>query len=294
MENQENTSKISHKIKKWRNKFAVVVYDGDSLEQISSFRTSKLNIYTYITTGATVVVILTFVLLKFTPARSLLGYESDPKMNKAIIYNASRVDSLEQQIQIRDNYYENLKKIMKGEVPEGETVDIEETKVNYDDIDFSKSKHDSILRKQIEEDEQYNLSMIEENNRQGNTLQSLHFFAPIKGIITSTFNASEEHYGIDIVAEANKPILTTLNGTVVYAGWTMKTGHVIQVQHENNLLSFYKHNSSLLKKMGDHVKAGESIAIIGNSGEFTTGPHLHFEIWHNGVPLNPQDYIVFQ
>ena len=279
---------------KWKNKFLVIVYDGNSLEEISNFRISRINIASYISAIVLITSVLIFLLFKFTPFRALIGYQSDPEMKKAVVLNSQRVDSLVEQIKIRDMYYENLKQIMRGEVPQGEEIELSDTSFEYTDIDFSKSKHDSILRKQIEEEEQISLSMIEETSKKANSLESLHFFAPIKGIITNGFDATAGHFGTDIVAEANKPILATLSGTVIYAGWTMDTGHVIQIQHENNLVSFYKHNSSLLKKTGDHVKAGESIAIIGNSGELTTGPHLHFEIWHNGVPLNPENYLVFQ
>lgn len=282
------------KFKKWKNKFLVIVYDGNSLEEISNFKISKMNIASYLSVVVVLTSIVLFSLLKYTPMRSLIGYQSDPAMKEAVVKNAQRVDSLEEQIKIRDMYYENLKQIMRGEVPQSEEVELADSSFEYAEIDFSKSKHDSILRKQIEEEEQISLSMIEETNQKANSLASLHFFAPIKGIITNNFDRAEGHFGTDIVAEANKPILATLSGTVIYAGWTMDTGHVIQIQHENNLVSFYKHNSSLLKKTGDHVKAGESIAIIGNSGEQTTGPHLHFEIWHNGVPLNAEDYLVFQ
>ena len=115
----------------------------------------------------------------------------------------------------------------------------------------------------------------------------------MKGIITYSFNPSENHFGTDIVAASNKVVVATLNGTVVMANWTLETGYIVQIQHDNNLLSIYKHNSELLKKVGDHVSAGEAIAIIGNSGELTSGPHLHFELWHNGAPINPEDYIAF-
>ncbi len=282
------------RLQRWRDKYLVIVYDGNSLEEIANFRTSRVNIASYVSVIVILTSITLFLLFKYTPMRAVIGYQSDPEMQKAVVRNSQRVDSLEEQIQIRDMYYENLKQIMRGEVPQGSESSIADSTLEYAEIDFSKSKHDSILRKQIEEEEQITLSMLEETTQKTNSLQSLHFFAPIKGIITNRFNAAEGHFGTDIVAEANKPVLATLSGTVIYAGWTMDTGHVIQIQHENNLVSFYKHNSSLLKKTGDHVKAGESIAIIGNSGELTTGPHLHFEIWHNGVPLNPESYLVFQ
>jgi murein DD-endopeptidase MepM/ murein hydrolase activator NlpD len=124
-------------------------------------------------------------------------------------------------------------------------------------------------------------------------LAGIHFFTPVRGLVTQSFNARENHFGTDIGAAHNEVVKATLDGTVTLADWTVETGYTISIQHENNLISFYKHNAELLKKVGNVVKAGDAIAIIGNSGELTTGPHLHFELWHNGTPIDPQTYIVF-
>ena len=121
----------------------------------------------------------------------------------------------------------------------------------------------------------------------------IHFYSPVKGLITNSFNPNENHLGTDVVTASNNVVVAALEGTVIIANWTLETGYVIQIQHSNNLISIYKHNSELLKKVGNHVTAGEVIAIIGNSGELTSGPHLHFELWHNGTPLDPEDYVAF-
>ena len=119
------------------------------------------------------------------------------------------------------------------------------------------------------------------------------FLSPLKGEITNRFDLKKGHYGIDVIASNNEAVKAILNGTVVYADWTPENGHVIQLQHAQNLVSTYKHNSFLLKKTGDLVKAGDAVAIVGNSGELSTGPHLHFELWHNGIPLDPEKFVVF-
>jgi murein DD-endopeptidase MepM/ murein hydrolase activator NlpD len=124
-------------------------------------------------------------------------------------------------------------------------------------------------------------------------MSKLHFFSPIKGLVTNSFNAIQNHYGTDIVGAPNEVVKATLGGTVVMATWTLETGYVIEIQHDNNLISVYKHNAELLKRVGDHIRVGDPIAIMGNSGELTTGPHLHFELWYKGTPLNPEDYISF-
>jgi murein DD-endopeptidase MepM/ murein hydrolase activator NlpD len=164
--------------------------------------------------------------------------------------------------------------------------------VDYGTIDFSTSLEDSILRNQIEEEEQYNLAVVD-NRPRALGLAGVHFFAPVRGIVSSPFDATKNHFGTDIVASPDEVVKATLDGTVIMASWTVETGYVIQVQHKDNLISVYKHNAELLKKTGNVVKAGDAIAIVGNSGELTTGPHLHFEIWYNGTPVNPEEYIVF-
>jgi murein DD-endopeptidase MepM/ murein hydrolase activator NlpD len=152
-----------------------------------------------------------------------------------------------------------------------------------------KSREDAELRKRIESLDQYSLAA----GNQKSDMSSLLFFPPLKGTVTNTFNPVKKHYGIDIVANANEPIKATLDGTVIFSNFTSETGHVIGIQHSGNVFSIYKHNSALLKKAGDSVKAGEVIAIIGNSGELSEGPHLHFEIWYNGNAVNPRKFVLF-
>ena len=148
------------------------------------------------------------------------------------------------------------------------------------------------MRTEIEQQDKYNLSV---GNEPGSgSISNFYFFTPVKGTITTKFNSTEKHFGVDVVAAPDAVIKSTLDGTVVMSDWTSQTGYVIAIQHSNNLFSIYKHNSALLKSAGNVVKAGEVIAIIGNSGEITTGPHLHFELWYNGAPVDPTDYIAFE
>ena len=205
--------------------------------------------------------------------------------------NSLKLDSLETEIRIRDMYLENINAIIAGEEPKNLMV-TPDTMIDYGTIDFSKSVEDSLLRMQIEEEEQYNLS-IAENKTRASGLAVVHFFTPIRGMVSGHFDAAKNHFGTDIVAAPNEVVKATLDGTVIMANWTVETGYVMQIQHRDNLISVYKHNAELLKEAGNIVKAGDAIAIIGNSGELTTGTHLHFEIWYNGAPLNPEEYIVF-
>ena len=151
---------------------------------------------------------------------------------------------------------------------------------------------DSLFRKEVEEAERYNVS--EKQNTTDTQLEMTYFYPPAKGIISAKFGDSNEHYGVDIVAAEGTRVSSILDGTIVFAEWTVSTGYVVQIQHDNQIISVYKHNSKLLKRAGMRVKAGEAIALTGNSGELSTGPHLHFELWYSGVPLNPEDYILFE
>jgi murein DD-endopeptidase MepM/ murein hydrolase activator NlpD len=184
--------------------------------------------------------------------------------------------------------------IIAGETPAQQTREPDTTK-NYAAIEFENSEQDSLLRAMVEEEERYNIQNIQFGAKQSMemNIRDIFFFAPLKGDITAGFDSKEQHYAVDIVAKENEPIKSCLDGTVIFSSWTYDSGHVVAIQHSSNLTSFYKHCSVLLKKTGESVKAGEVVAIVGNSGELTTGPHLHFELWFNGRAVNPEDYIVF-
>ena len=293
MQNHRNMSRKQEIIEKLKNKYTLTVYNKDTLQAKLSFDLNRLNVFTYLGVGLILVIILVILLFAFTPLHIFLPKYTDSKMSRDIIENTIMIDSLEKELIMRDIYLQNIQNIMLGKQLEN-YESTQDTTVKYNNINFTKSKHDSILREQIAREELKNFSDI--NNKQTSNkknLFSFHFFIPVKGMLVNKFNVNESHYGVDIVSKPNEAVLSTLKGTVIIATWSLQTGYIIQVQHENNLISIYKHNSRLLKKVGDHVSAGESIAIIGNSGEQTSGPHLHFELWHNGAPLNPEDYITF-
>lgn len=201
------------------------------------------------------------------------------------------MDSLELALKQKEQYILNINKIIQGEPLQFNDSIVVDTNVNYKNITNEPISEDSMLRVMIESEEKYNLFKSAKNRPEG--ISSFTFFTPIKGIITEMFNAKSEHFGVDLVAPKNEAIKATLDGTVIFAEWTLETGYVIEIQHTNNLISVYKHNSVLHKKQGDKVNAGDVIAIVGNSGELSTGPHLHFELWYNGIPINPQEYIMF-
>ncbi len=290
MEEPKGKRKLFDKLK---DRYRLVILNEDTLEDIWYAVLSRMNVMVWIGLIGVFLVAIGIVLVSFTPLREYIPGYPDGNIRWLYLQNAIRMDSLEQQIRIRDQYIENIRLILRGKETNS-YINNSDSLPEVSNISFQKSNFDSVLSLQIQEEDRYNVSS---NNYQSTQdefeINKLHFYCPLKGTVTNLYDAAGNHYGIDIVSNLNEPILSVLDGTVILSGWTLEAGYVIQVQHSNDIISVYKHNSQLLKKMGDRVKAGEAIAIIGNTGEFTTGPHLHFEIWHEGKPLNPQDYFVF-
>ena len=286
---KERKEKIVRKLK---NKYQLTIYNKDTLEQAVSFSLTRLNVFAYVSVFAFIVAILVGLLFVYTPLNFLLPSQQNSKLSRQLVDHVYKLDSLKNEILIRDRYFENIQNIMHGKEVNNFEATLD-TSLRHKKLEFSRSKHDSVLRRQIEMEEKRSLATISDPVNRNVSLKNLHFFMPVKGIVTSKFDIEGGHPAIDIVSEPNEPVLATLEGTVTIATWSLSTGYIIQIQHAHNIISIYKHNSSLLKKQGDHVSAGEPIAIIGNTGELSTGPHLHFEIWHNGSPINPEDYIAF-
>jgi murein DD-endopeptidase MepM/ murein hydrolase activator NlpD len=282
--------KLSQKL---NDKYRLIIYNDDSFEEVGYIRLKGFNLLWILGVLSCVMITLVFMLIAYTSVRELIPGYPDPKLRRQIVMNAIKLDSLEHEIEIRDKYFTNLSNLVSGREP----VDVDSKKADSlraKNIKFTRSEKDSILRKQIEEDEQFNLSFTEKGTSKTSAdLSQIHFFTPLRGVVTNSFNPESNHFGTDIVAGPNEVIKAVLDGTIIMATWTLETGYVIEIQHENNLVSVYKHNAELLKRVNSRVEAGEAIAIVGNSGEFTTGPHLHFELWYNGRPINPEDYIVF-
>ena len=276
---------------KFRHKYRLSIYRDETFEEILNLKLTKFNVLALVGAGIFIFLIIVISVIAYTPVRELIPGYPDEKTVRNIYMNNLRLDSLEIEIAKRDEYFENLRRIISGEKPEdmGRASD---TTVKRASVPYVKSKEDSVMRKMVEPKDQFGLSTIE-NRKVRPALFNVMFFPPVKGIVTNTYNGTSDHYGTDIVAGSNEVVKATLPGTVTMSGWTLETGNVIEIQHADNIISVYKHNAELLKHIGDRVKAGDPIAIIGNSGELTTGPHLHFELWYNGTPLNPQDYISF-
>lgn len=278
-------------LEKLRNKYRLVLLNDSTFKEVGSVRLNRLNFMIFAGFFIVVFVAFIWVSIAYTPIRELIPGYPDVKMRNGIIQNKIRLDSLELELAYRDRYFANLNAVIRGERPEDFINAAAEQSVKAN-LNIARSSTDSILRHDIEISEKLSLPV---NLNVGNLvkLEKLHFFSPVRGMVTNSFNPMANHFGTDVVAGPNEVVKATLDGTVTMATWTLETGHVIQIQHDNNLISVYKHNAEILKSVGARVKAGDAIAIIGNSGELTTGPHLHFEIWQNGVALNPEELIVF-
>lgn len=273
------------------SKYRLVIMNDQTLEERISLRLSPLNVFVFFGTVIISLVTFTIYIIAFTPLREYIPGYTDVNMRRKLVALTLKTDSLENRLAASDFYFQNLRDVINGKAGSSNSAQRDTSQARYDTIQqLTKSRADSLMRNEIETQDQFNLAV---SSGAASPISSFYFFTPLKGIITAGFEPKKKHFGVDIVAKPNEAIKSTLDGTVIIADWTSETGYVIGVQHTNNLFSFYKHNSALLKHSGDYVKAGEVIAIIGNSGEYTTGPHLHFELWYNGTAVNPGDYISF-
>lgn len=275
-------------------KYRLVIMDEGTFKERASLSLTPLNVI--VLSGSVIIVLISLVtaIIAFTPMREYIPGYADTDLRLQVYENTLRADSLERELAMKDLYLQNLNMIIAGEVPEQEVME-PDTSTDYSRIDFEVSRQDSILRAMVDEEERYNIQSLQLGQRKTgrSDIGNLFFFAPLKGEVTGTFDPQEKHFAVDVVTKENEPVKSCLDGTVILATWTYDAGNVIGIQHKNDLTSFYKHCSVLLKKPGETVKAGDVIAVVGNSGELTTGPHLHFELWFNGRPVNPQDHIVF-
>ena len=232
---------------------------------------------------------LMFLVTAYGPLSSLLP-QTHIAQKKEIIEIIAAVDSLEKELLLKSNYLTTLRNSINGVHPDS----IPEFKNNNSavikKINIAVSKEDSILRKLVESEDLYNINSSEALNK---SIESFVFFQPIKGVVTDNFNSTREHYGIDVVSVKDQSVKATLDGVVLFADWSIESGYVIIIQHVENIVSVYMHNATLTKKVNDLVKSGEVIGVVGNSGELSSGPHLHFELWQNGRAINPLEYIDF-
>lgn len=274
---------------KLTDKYRLVVLNENTFEERFSLKLSLLNVFVLGGVFSILLVAVTSVIIAFTPIKEYIpGYSSTSLKVKATKLNIE-ADSLKKKLAILENYTKAIQPILTGEI-EAEAIDSIEIEVEQQKVAIEKlnaSKQDSLFRVKVDAKTKFALQNTTKSN------VDIVFFAPLNGEISQHFDANTNHFAVDIVAEVGTPIKATADGTVIFSEWTLETGYVIIIKHTKNFVSVYKHNGTLLKKQGEFVKSGEAIATVGSTGELTTGPHLHFELWSNGYAVNPTNLIDF-
>ena len=277
--------------KKLLHKYRLVILNEDTFEERFTIKLTRLNVFVLTSISAIVLIVSTIFLIAFTPLKEYIpGYSSTALKKKATTLTY-KTDSLQQEMQVNERYYASIKKVLTG--------DVKTTEFNRDSIinaakadeqlrAIAPNREDSLLREKVNKEDKYSLFSIDDG------ASNFVLFPPVNGVISEGYNIEEKHFAVDIVVPKETPVKATADGTVIFAEWTVETGFVVILEHNQELISVYKHNGAITKSQGDLVKAGEVIALSGNTGEFSTGPHLHFELWSKGYPVNPTNFIDFQ
>lgn len=319
--------KLKELKKDMSHKQRFVVMDSDTFKERWSFQLSARNLFVAIGLSAIILVVLTAMLVSFTSLREYIPGYMQTDLMEQVYTSTATLDSLERKLQEQDLMLANIKAVIAGEdIREEGVIEQRKDTLKIKPTDDVRSKSDSLLRSEIESQDKYQVrvtdattpskmvenitsAIIEQkvtdrigyigqlhtqmNFADNRSVSDYLFYTPLKGKVISFFDPQKRHYGIDIAGSENAVVKSVYNGTVLFSDFTLKTGYIIAIQHPNNMISVYKHNSALLKHTGDVVRAGEPIAFIGNTGELTTGPHLHLELWYNGKAINPVEYISF-
>ncbi len=278
-------------LKRIFNDYKVVISSEDTFEEKFSFKANKINALIIILVYSIILISFTISIVFFTQLREMVpGYSSTDLLNRAI-YLTKKIDSLEQQIALNNKFYKSIEDVLSGNIEEfvpRDELSVDSSLTNSDFATVSPNSQDSILRKYVENEDKFNLT----NNEL--IIENKMFFSPIKGEITQSFNFNENHFAIDIAADIGTPVKSVLDGKIIFSEWSLETGYVVVIDHGENIISVYKHNSKILKEQNDFVQAGEVIAYSGNQGNLSTGPHLHFELWKNGTPIDPEPLLNFK
>ncbi len=277
--------------KKLFTKNRLVILNEDSFEEIFSLKLTLMNVFVVATLGAVLLILITTYIIAFTPLREYIPGYASSKLKKDATELALKSDSLSSALKKNEAYIGSIKKILTG--------DLDVAHLNKDsivaadaktmtDAQMAPSEADLELRQEVAREDKYNLF----EKAQSKTVTVL--FPPVKGMVTEKYDIREKHFAVDIALAKNTPIKSVLSGSVLFADWTPSTGNVIILRHNNGFISVYKHCASLTKSQGDVVKTGEVIALAGSTGQESTGVHLHFELWKDGYPIDPENFIGFE
>jgi len=287
-QNNKKKGKLKQKL---TDKYRLVVLNENTFEERLALKLSRLNVFIFGGVFSIFLIFGTILLIAFTPIKEYIPGYSSTKLKTDATKLTFETDSLKNRLAVLENYTKSIKSVLTGEITADDTIDSIQELSKRTQIDESKlnaTKQDSIFREKIESRDRFPLSDELQNK------VKIVFFAPISGTVSQSFNSENKHFALDVVAKTGTPVKAVADGTVIFSEWTTETGYVIIIKHANNYISVYKHNGTLLKEQGDLVQSGEAIASVGSTGELTTGPHLHFELWSDGYAVNPTNYIDFQ
>ncbi|TXD49806.1 M23 family metallopeptidase [Polaribacter sp. IC073] len=285
--NDQKKGKFKQKL---TDKYRLVVLNEDTFEERFSLKLSRLNVFVLGGVFSILLVAITTVIIAFTPIKEYIPGYSSSKLKAAAINLTFEADSLKQKLAILENYTKALRPVLTGEITseEVDSLQIEARQSVLEESELNPTKEDSLFREKVDRETRFAIL----NNSKSNV--KIVFFAPLTGNISQDFDVNSKHFAIDIVAKTGTPIKAAADGTVIFSGWSAETGYTILLKHNKDYISVYKHNGNLLKQQGDFVKSGEVIASVGSTGELSTGPHLHFELWKGGYAVNPTNFIDFK
>lgn len=283
MSNTNKEKKTTH--------FRLSLLDAKTHQQLKSVRFTKTSFIITIICSIVLICAAIFSLIAYTPIRTFIPGYPDANTKREAIQNAIKADSLENVVFKWELYAKNLRRVLEGE--RGLDVDSLMT-ASQKQADAAKNdkylqSQDSLLRKNVQEEDMFEIAG---RNARSLPIEGMHFFTPLKGVITQGYDPALHPY-VDIAAPEGTAVNAIADGTVIYTGWSEENGYTIQIQHDSDIISIYKHNDKLIKNIGDKVKAGTSIALVGSTGSLSTGPHLHFELWYKGESINPTNHINF-
>ncbi|MBU2949637.1 peptidoglycan DD-metalloendopeptidase family protein [Tamlana agarivorans] len=287
----DKEKKPKKRIRKLLDKYRLVILNENTFEERLSFKLTRLNVFVMGSLMAVFFISITYLIIALTPLREYIPGYSSTALKKKATELSYKTDSLQQVIVLNDRYYNSIKKVLTGDVS---TVEfnrdsiINAVKTEAREVDLAPIAEDSLLREKVDKEDKYNLF------ESATSATNFVLFPPVNGAISETYKPKEKHYAVDVTVAKDTPIKATADGVVIFAEWTASTGYVIILEHSHGLISIYKHCSALTKVQGDLVKSGEVIATAGNTGELSTGPHLHFELWNDGYPINPTNFIDFK
>ena len=289
-----NTVKNKKEKKNYINKlirsYKVVVSSEDTFEERLSFSTNKFNVFLILSLYSIILIAFTISVVFFTQLKEMVpGYSSSDLLTQAI-YLTKKTDSLENELELNNTFYQSIENVLSGKTEQivyKDSLTVSNEIENIDLQAITANTEDSILRKYVEQEDKFNLTKNEL------VIENKMFVTPVKGQITQKFDPLNNHFALDILVDTGTPVKSILEGKIIFSEWSIDTGHVLIIDHGDDIISVYKHNSKVLKTQNNYVKAGEVIAYSGNQGTLSTGPHLHFELWKNGTPINPEPLFNF-